>query len=333
MTSWKEYVILVLPQEIQVYERPDYASFGKSHCASLISIYPLAFVQRPFITSFVAEAQVVDPAMWDQSISELDQTFPHLSLQIFMRDDRAILHLLRLTYNTDAIPTFTLSRLLCDQPEGVARCEYMDQIIVGSSGTKILFRHSAHSPVSRMSLADIRVPALPRESGVITESESFIVQNHRYISVEHLPQLQFHSCTDFDDARGIFVAGNSRGDLCIGRFVEEQVLSATSVVDSLPDAEGLPAEQNCVQMDLPIYYEYANAVVQGELPSPLSEAITQSWGLVDGRPFLVPVGPTTGIDSRTFAAGSYLTCVGIAQIYISATPEMQSTITLMEKRR
>ncbi|TDL27940.1 hypothetical protein BD410DRAFT_739274 [Rickenella mellea] len=288
MTSWKEYVVLVMAEEIQVYKRPNFASFGQSHRASLISVHPLDFIQPEFVTSWVAEAHFVEFGTRDQSIFEFNETSHQPPLHIFIRDNRVTLHLFSLVCNTDANHTFTLSRLPCDQLRGGVNTEFMDRIIVGSTGNKVLFRHSAFSPMPRMSIADIQPFISPREYVVDTETESSVIQNHRYISIGHLPQLQFWSSTDFDDARGIFATGNSRGDLCIGRFVEEHILSDTGVVDSLPHAEGLPVEQNCVQMELPVYYEFANAVAEGQLPSALFQDITQSWGLVDGQPFTVP---------------------------------------------
>ncbi|TDL27935.1 hypothetical protein BD410DRAFT_781865 [Rickenella mellea] len=287
ITSWKEYVVLVLAEEIQVYERPNFASFQQSRCATLISVHPLDFIQRHYVTSWVAEAHFADFGTWDQSIFGLNQTFHSPPLHIFIRDNSGRIHLYGLTCSTDGIPTLTLSGLPCDQPKESVRCKFVDQIIVGSNGSKILLRHSAVSPVCQMSIADIQTTILPREY-LVGDSESSVIQNHRYIPVDRLAQLQFWSCTDFDDARGIFVTGNSRGDLCVGRFVEGHILSAISIVDSLPAVEGLPMEQNCVEMKLPVYYEYASVVAQGQLPSPLFQAVTQSWGLVDGQPFTVP---------------------------------------------
>ncbi|TDL27932.1 hypothetical protein BD410DRAFT_799302 [Rickenella mellea] len=288
MTSWKECVVLVLSEEIQVYEMPNFATFQQSRCASLISVHPLDFTEPEFVTSWVAEAHFVDvgACQWDESIFGLNQTSQHLSLHIFIRDEAGFLCLFSLTCSSD--DTFTLSRLPCDQSDGRPISESMDQIIVGSTGCKSLFRHSAYSPVSQMSIADVELLLLPRDCGAGTESESAIIRNHRHISVEQLPQLQFWPCIDFDDARGILVTGNSRGELCVARFVEEHILSVTSVVDTLPDAEGLPMNQNCVRMKLPVYYEFANAVAQSQLPFPLFQGIPQSWGLVDGQPFTVP---------------------------------------------
>ncbi|TDL25192.1 hypothetical protein BD410DRAFT_826509 [Rickenella mellea] len=287
MSLWKEYVVLVLAEEIQVYERPNFTSFQQSRCASLISVHQLDFIQRQYVTAWVAEAHFVDLGLWDQAKFGLNQTSYSLPLHIFIRDNSGYIHPYSLTCSTDGIPTLTLSRLPCDQPKDVVRREFVDQIFVGSTGSKIFFRHSAVSPMPRMAIADIQAPISPPEY-IVADSESPVIQNHRYIPVEHLPQLQFWSCTDFDDARGIFVTGNSRGELCVGRFVEENILSSASIVDSLPAVEGLPMERNRVQMKLPLYYEYANAVDQGQLPSPLFHAVTQSWGPVDGQPFTVP---------------------------------------------
>lgn len=49
-----------------------------------------------------------------------------------------------------------------------------------------------------------------------------------------LPLLQFLTCVDFDDAAGLIVAGTSRGDLCLVRFLSETSWAAGALQTSLP---------------------------------------------------------------------------------------------------
>ncbi|TDL20793.1 hypothetical protein BD410DRAFT_829447 [Rickenella mellea] len=146
------------------------------------------------------------------------------------------------------------------------------------------FASHEHSPCG--ALISIHPIDLQCYGSPLTVDKAYFVDSEAMPMTLPYPPSQI----DFDDGRGVFVVGNSRGELFVGRFVDDNLLSTSSVHDDLPnisDSNDI-GRNKPVQMTLPVFYSYANIVRQGSIPLPLRKAATKLWGLVDGRPFTAP---------------------------------------------
>ncbi|TDL27954.1 hypothetical protein BD410DRAFT_824728 [Rickenella mellea] len=274
---WNEVVVLVMTTEIQIYRRPDFASHGHSHCGSLISVHPIG-LKYYGLPSTVDKAYFVNSETLPMPPSFTDPTPKAINtlLRILVRDRTSNLHVLNLTYSMKTDPKLSLAHFPCLLTEKGTLYTSVTQVCIGSTGGMILLRHSeAWAVTSRMSIANLRNVA-PSEDNLLhkVEKPTITVQN-KFISVEDLPNLQFW---------------NSRGELFVGRFVDQNLLSTSSVLDDLPSMSDTSdiGQNQPVQMKLPLFYSYVNLVRQGRVPLPLIKATTKLWGLVDGRPFSAP---------------------------------------------
>ncbi|KLO15559.1 hypothetical protein SCHPADRAFT_938666 [Schizopora paradoxa] len=96
---------------------------------------------------------------------------------------------------------------------------------------------------------------------------------------EGFPVLHFLTSIDFDDAAGLIVFGTSRGELCLVRFLPENLWIAGALETSLPTLQNsaISLSKFPVSMDLEEFYKHIDDIRAGNIPRALVKKVVETW--------------------------------------------------------
>lgn len=61
--------------------------------------------------------------------------------------------------------------------------------------------------------------------------EGALIEEGSHVRRDGMPLLHFLSCADFDDGAGLLLFGTLRGEICLGRFIQESFIQGSTSVD------------------------------------------------------------------------------------------------------
>ncbi|KLO09771.1 hypothetical protein SCHPADRAFT_943357 [Schizopora paradoxa] len=271
MSIWRDHIFVVLNYSVEVFRIPSFESLtNKYHQRGSQSLYfPMA--RDDDERGWVAEAFINEI---QESPSDITPDEKECFLRIALRD------------RTEGVFILTLIQSLNDLEfhwkEVPSRDDALYQgalkTCMGSSGEYLLDLSTTDRAMYPVTLEIIRANhTMSKEEGV---DRRFAVRSTTPIlsSPEQLP-LDSTTALDFDDAAGVILVGNCRGEINIVQLIDTEANLRSCYLDDLPpacnDTNGLI--QNPIPMRLPHCYYLSNKILDAIVPPIVREEAIESW--------------------------------------------------------
>ncbi|TDL27949.1 hypothetical protein BD410DRAFT_799315 [Rickenella mellea] len=264
MTIWKNYVLTVLDQYIEVYCKPDLKSQREtwSHQAPTRIIMwccSLQPVREAYFTMQISNEGI-------SCYSDGDAEFQRV---LATRHCHGHIKVVTLQFEEELSSPITLRQIeIATNP---AIC-----MSVGSTSNKLSWL-SCKGQRPRLYITNIPKPKSIHDA-VRTEE----IQHANPVPDGNFPLLHFFPSIDFDDARGVLLIGTTRGDICVARYrgivkSAQGRLPIDVAGGTVPERSMRNILSQAVPMDLPLYYSKRDEILAGLLSPTFTNDTIRQW--------------------------------------------------------
>ncbi|TDL19730.1 hypothetical protein BD410DRAFT_791883 [Rickenella mellea] len=267
MTIWNAFVVAAFPRQLRVYTYPG------SHGASCELLHT---------HSVLADVSVIDGVRFvnNQLISPQEDTegtgATHLHV-VFKT-----IHGEFYAQALDSNGQLQGKAVKCAVPRPADEVFPVELVLmtIGYTGRRFLGLISSkrHCLPPKLLIAGIR-PSQSQAGCDRLSCNNNICTDYRILPTANFPHLHFWPCFDFDDSRGVLLTGTSRGELCVARFVQGDIILPGSLMDELPALKATDDRKEpsgLVTMDLPLLYQFRECM-NDDIPAHVVDQITSSW--------------------------------------------------------